>query len=405
MKKKGLTARQVQHMKADPDRRLEVPAGKGLYLVVHPTGRKTWAFRYRWDGGHKKLTLEDAYPDMRLAAARAEVEAAHEDLKDGIDPAAEKEELKTHPETPKEVVAEFVHRQLGGTKTQDEMERIFRVYVLPHCKHRLRVGDITRPDILRIVDRLTDRGTPVMANRVLKAVKQLLKWCAERGYIEASPVAGIRAPNREKSRDRVLSPEELVEVWHGIEGLGYPLAPFFQIIILTGQRRGEVARLRWQDLDLEAGLWTMKADKTKSGRIHDVPLSDQVLDILRNMGRFEGGFAFSTTSGQRPISGFSKAKVRLGDVMLAARRETDPDATEMEHWTVHDLRRTAATHMAGANVPPHVLSAILGHSPGRTMGISAVYIRHQYLDERRAALEAWGAYVLDLVRPARAAIK
>ena len=157
MKKKGLTARQIQYMKADPDRRLEVPAGKGLYLVAHPTGRKTWAFRYRWNGGHKKLTFDESYPDMSLAAARAETEAAHEDLKNDIDPAAEKEELKTHPETPKEVVAEFVHRRLAGTKTQDEMERIFRVYVLPHWKHRLRVGDVTRADILRIVDRLTDQ--------------------------------------------------------------------------------------------------------------------------------------------------------------------------------------------------------------------------------------------------------
>ena len=173
------------------------------------------------------------------------------------------------------------------------------------------------------------------------------------------------------------------------------------MLLLTAQRRGEVAQMRWRDVDLEAELWTLKAAQTESGRPHNVPLSGPVVDILGAMGRFKGDYVF-TTSGERPISGFSKAKIRLGKVMLDARREWDPDATEMEHWTVHDLRRTAATHMAGANVPPHVLAALLGHSPGRIMGVSAIYIRHRYLKERREALEAWGAYVLGLVEPRKA---
>jgi len=397
MKKQGLTARQVQYMKPDPNRRLEVPAGRGLYLVVHPTGKKTWAFRYRWNDGHKKLTFAESYPDMGLAAARAEAERAHTDLKNNIDPAAEIEDSNSGPETLQEVTREFLTRRVAGTKTLGEVDRVLRVYVLPAWKHRLRIDDVSRADVLRVVDAITDKGNPVMANRTLSAMKRLFSWCVERGYVETSPAVGIK-PNRERSRDRVLSPEELVEVWKASDQLGYPLGPFFKVLLLTAQRRGEVAAARWQDLDLESGLWTMEAEKMKSGRIHDVPLSGPVLDILHTLARFEGGdYVFTTTGGHRPISGFSKAKTRLGKVILSTRRESDPDAEQMPRWTVHDLRRTAATHMAEANVPPHVLAAILGHFPGRTMGISAIYIRHQYFEERRQALEQWAAHVLDLV--------
>ena len=166
---------------------------------------------------------------------------------------------------------------------------------------------------------------------------------------------------------------------------------FFHVLILTAQRRSEVAKMRWSDLDLEKGLWTMPAARTKGGRIHDVPLSEPALAILAETGRFQGDYVFSTTSGQKPVSGYSKAKARIDKAVL------NQGAEKMAPWRIHYLRRSAATHMAQANVPPHVLSAILGHSPGRTMGISAVYIRHRYLEERRQALEKWAAYVLDLV--------
>ena len=227
-----------------------------------------------------------------------------------------------------------------------------------------------------------------MANRTLSVAKRLFSWCLQRGLVETSPVAPLRAPNNERSRDRVLSSDELAEIWQATGQLGYPFGPFFQILILTAQRRSEVARMRWSDLDLEAGLWTMPADRMKGGRIHDVPLSGPVLETLQSIGRFEGGYVFTTTSGQKPVSGYSKAKARIDKAILKA----------MAPWRIHDLRRSASTHMAQANVLPHVLSAILGHSPGRTMGISAIYIRHQYLEERREALEDWAAYVLDLVK-------
>ena len=401
MRKNTLTAKQVQYIKPDPARRLEVPAGPpaGLYLVVHPTGKKAWAYRYRWNGATRKLTFDQSYPDMLLAAARAESESVRDDLRNGVDPAVEHAAEKLEPESVQAVIKEFMARKVAGTRTKREVKRILTREILPAWKHRGHIADVGRADVLRLVDAISDRGAPAMANKTLSVAKRLFSWCLERGLVETSPVTPLRAPNKERSRDRVLSPGELAEIWQGTEQLGYPFGPFYQILILTAQRRGEVAKLRWQDLDMAARLWTLKAAQTKAGRIHDVPLSSPVLDILESLGRFEGDYVFSPTSGQKPINGFSKAKARLGKAILKARKEQDEAAGEMAAWRLHDLRRSAATHMAKANVPPHVLAAILGHSPGRTMGVSAIYIRHRYFEERKQALEAWAAYVEGLVRP------
>ena len=406
MRKQGLTAKQVQYINPDPARRLEVPAGPpaGLYLVVQTTGKKTWAYRYRWNGVTRKLTFKRRYPDMSLAAARAEAEIARAKLGGGIDPADPLAAPERDPETVPAVIIEFISRKVAKTKTRREVERILSREIMPAWSHRHHISDVSRADVLRLIDGISDRHAPTMANKVLSVAKRLFSWCVERGLIETSPVAPVRSPNKELSRDRVLLSGELAEVWQASEQLGYPFGPFYQILILTAQRRGEVAALRWQDMDLESGLWTMAAAHTKSGRPHDVPLSGPVLGILGSIARFDGDYVFSTTSGADYIRGFSGAKTRLDAAILEARGGQDPAAAAMAHWTIHDLRRSAATHMAAANnVAPHVLSSLLGHSPGRTMGISAVYIRHRYLEERRQALEAWANHVLDLVKPTKRA--
>lgn len=155
--------------------------------------------------------------------------------------------------------------------------------------------------------------------------------------------------------------------------------------------------MRWDQIDLGAQLWSLPKEAVKAGRAHDVPLSVAAMGLLEELPQFDGPYVFSTTSGKKPISGFSKAKSKVDQQILKSRRESDLQAEEMPRWTVHDLRRTAATHMAAQNVPPHVLAALLNHSPGQTMGISAIYIRHRFLEERREAVEAWGEYLLGLV--------
>jgi len=388
MKKEGLTAKQVQHMKPD-SKRVEVPAGPptGLYLIVNPSGKKSWALRYRWRGRPKKLTFAGSYPDLSLALARAEAQAALADLQRDIDPAAVKVEEEREPDSARAVANEWLDRYVKpNTRTWPEVERILNREVLPSWKDKL-ITEIGRADVLRLLDAIVDSGRPILANRTLSILKRWFNWCVERGILEVSPGSGIRPPAKEKSRERVLETAELAEIWKATESLGFPFGQYFQLLILTAQRRSEIAQMRWQDVDLGAALWTLPQEATKAGRIHDVPLSQAALELLENLPRFDGPFLFTSTGGKRPVSGFSKAKKAL-----------DEKINVEAPWRIHDLRRSAATHMAKTNVPPHVLAAILNHSPGTAQGITAIYNRFRYLEERREALEAWGEHLLSLTQ-------
>ena len=393
MKTRGLTAKQVQYIKPD-SKRVEIPAGPpvGLYLVVHPSGKKSWALRYRWRGRPKKLTLKESYPDFSLAAARAEAHAAMDDLKQDIDPAAVKVEEKQKSDSARAVANEWLDRYLKpNTRTWPEVKRILNRDVLPNWKNKL-ITEIGRADVLRLLDSIVDSKRPVLANRTLSILKRWFNWCIERGIVEVSPVAGIRPPSKEKSRERVLEASELAEIWKATKTLGFPFGPYFQFLILTAQRRSEVAQIRWQDVDMQTALWTLPQEATKAGRVHDVPLSRTAVELLENLPRFDGPYLFSTTSGQHPVSGFSKAKLALDGKILEYK------GNALASWKIHDLRRTAATRMAEAEVPPHVLSAILNHSPGAAQGVTAIYNRFRYVEERREALETWAEYVTSLTK-------
>ncbi len=388
MKKRALTARQIQYMQPDPEKRLEVAAGppSGLYLVVHPSGKKSWAYRYRYRGRPKKLTFAEGYPDLTLAQARAEAQAATEDLENSIDPAAVKVEEKQEPDSARSVADEWLDRYVKpNTRTWPEVKRILNREVLPSWKDKL-ITEIGRADVLRLLDSIVDSGRPILANRTLSILKRWFSWCVERGILEVSPGAGIRPPAKEKTRARVLETGELVEIWNGLDTLGFPFGPYFKLLVLTAQRRSEVSNIRREDVDLEAALWTLPAEATKQMRRHDVPLSAAAVEIFKTLPQFEGPYVFSTTGGERPVSGFSKAKIALDEKI---RRRVAP-------WRIHDLRRSAATWMAGAAVPPHVLSALLNHSPGTAQGVTAIYNRFRYLEERREALEAWSQHILSL---------
>jgi integrase len=220
-------------------------------------------------------------------------------------------------------------------------------------------------------------------------------------------VLNIPRPAAENPRDRVLSDDEIVAFWKGCKSLGWPFGWLFRLLLLTAQRRDEVGNMTWLEVDLEGGLWMLPRERAKNDRAHEVQLSRLALEILAAAPRIDGSQFIFTTTGRRPASGFSKAKQRLDTRMAQVLTEElakgypgkDKIATGVPAWTLHDLRRTAATGMASLNVPPHVVDRILNHVSGTIRGVAAVYNRHAYLDERKAALEAWGRHVEGLVRP------
>jgi integrase len=233
-------------------------------------------------------------------------------------------------------------------------------------------------------------------------LRALFNWAKGKERLAASPVAGMALPAQETARDRVLTDDELRWFWTGCDSIGWPFGPLAKLLLLTAQRRDEVASMTWAELDLDKRVWTIPRHKVKNDRAHEVQLSDAAVAVLESLPRIEDGegLIFTTTVETR-VSGFSRAKRRLDDAMLKAKRE-DRSARKDEAipgWTLHDLRRTAATGMARLNFPPHVVEKVLNHASGTIKGVAAIYNRFAYLEERRAALETWGRHVSDQIAP------
>jgi integrase len=249
------------------------------------------------------------------------------------------------------------------------------------------VCDISRRDVIDMVDRVVDGGSPVAANRALTVVKTLFNWCVARDILAASPAQGVKPPTAEKSRDRVLDDAELKLVWEAVGQVGYPFGTMTRLLIATGQRRDEVAKMRWEEINFERRLWTLPRERVKADRPHEVPLSTIALEVLKTVPRLAGSPYVLTTNGAAPSSGFAKNKRKLDGLLPA----------DIPPWRLHDLRRTVASGMARLGVQLPVIEKVLNHRSGTFSGILAVYQRHDFADEKRAALEAWGNFVEGLV--------
>jgi len=385
-----LTTRAIESMQPAADRR-EIPDALlvGLYCVIHPTGKKVWAVRYRHRGVNRKLTL-GPYPAISLKHARELAGKALRAVAEGRDPGLEKTQARAaKADSIESVVESFLDRHYRRTdrpKTAHRAEQLLRLHVLPHWRARM-VGDITRRDVRDVLDRVVDSGAPIQANRVLAAVRKLFNWCVAHDILAVSPCAGVERPTAERSRDRVLDDVELYLVWQAADEIGYPHGPLVQLLALTGQRRDEVGQMRWSEVDLEKRLWILPPERVKNRKPHEVPLSEAALAILKGLPRINSSSFVFTFSGTSPATGFSKAKLKF-DALLPA---------DMPAWRLHDLRRSCASGLArlGINLP--VIEKVLNHSSGSFAGIVGVYQKHSFADEKRAALEAWGNFVTALV--------
>jgi integrase len=380
-----------------PEKRRELADGKitGLYLVLQPSGAKSWALRYRAAGKPAKLTL-GPYPTLDLATARRRAQEALGEIASGKNPATDqkvvREAQKAANSTADRVeavansfVERYVKRNVGASWAR-ETERLLRVEVIPQIGGK-RVGDVTRADIHNLLDEMVDRGSPINANRLLAVLRRMFNWCIERGLVERSPCNKLKAPSPEQARDRVLSDSELRVAWQAFERIGWPFGRIAQLLLLTGARRDEIAGARWNEIDLEGKTWTIAKERSKNGVAHEIPLSDAAIQIIKSLPRIGGkgdGFVFTTTT-RAPVSGWSRAKAHVDKAILAV---TQDDAAPA-HWTFHDLRRSAASGMAEIGIAPHVVEAVLNHKSGTIKGVAAVYNRYTYATEKRAALDAW----------------
>jgi len=395
---RALTTKTIEALKPDPERRLEVPdkALTGLYLVMQPSGAKSWALRYRFTGKPKKLTL-GRWPIMGLAEARAAAADAIEAVERGTDPGVTKKATKaaqleaqlTERDKVKTLVAQFDKRHLSGLRSRATVRRELDRHVVSVWGER-DIHDLTKRDVIDLLDGIADSGRVVTANRVRAYLNKFFNWCVERDVLAVSPATGVKSAAKEASRERVLSDAEIKLLWHACDKVGEPWGPMAKTLLLTGQRLGEVAGMT--DAEIEGDLWRLSADRTKNGRAHDVPLSEAVRGVMAGVERIRApaGYMFTTT-GKTPVSGYHKARNNIAEQMKAAAGDAS-----IPHWTFHDLRRTCATDMARLGIPVRVTEAVLNHVSGTGGGIVGVYQRHDYADEKRQALEAWGRFVLSL---------
>ena len=403
---KKLTAPAVEKFKPDPGKRLEKPDGvvDGLFLLIQSSGAKGWAFRYRFPVGGKvkthKITI-GSYPALSLADAREEAGKLRRAVERGENPkhiqARERAETRERARNTFGLIAVVftVRYAKRHTRSWKQTKGILRKHVVPAWKDR-PVDSITRRDVVELLDGIVRSGKPVLANRVLAHVRKLFAWAIERGIVETSPAVMIKAPGgKETPRDRDLSDPEIKAMWPALESAGYPFGPMLEILLLTGQRRTEVATMRWADIDIDTAVWNLPAASTKTLRSHSIPLSNLAVEILADLPRFAGPHVFSTTGGKRPVSGYSKAKLRIERELNKAL--VKDGAAPLADWQIHDLRRTAASGMAKLGVPVDHIGRVLNHAPRGVT--STVHDKHSYMPEKRRALDLWCAHLRSLVLP------
>lgn len=349
---------------------------KGLAVRVAVDGSKSWSFRYRIGRRLRRLTLGD----LSLADARELAKAALKGVAKGEDPAAQKRERREAP-TVGDFAKTFIEVQSKKNKTWRGAQSQLNNIVLPKWRHRF-VKDITRQDVRDLVEAVAARPAPILANRVRALLSRFFNVAIERDVIEANPVVRVPRPGCEQRRDRVLTHDEIRKFWTACDGLPLAMAAFYKLRLLTAQRGGEVASMRWEDVDLDAGWWTIPAASSKNKLSHRVPLSGPAARIIASLyaaAERDAIFVIATARGKQ-------------QQRLAAR------AFALPNFRGHDLRRTAASLMAGSGVPRLVISKILNHVEP---GVTAIYDRHGYDSEKRIALDGWARTLTAIVENKR----
>ena len=376
----------------------------GFGLRVTPNGGMSYVYQYRMGGREARVrrhTIGKHGSPWTPDSARDEAKRLALLVGQGIDPIdADKDRRRRAVDLAfKPYVETFAKGYLEPRWKSSKASKAMLVRdAVPVLGHK-PLPDIKRSDFTALWDRMATR--PAQARLMHATLRKLFRWAISRGDIERSPLEGSEAPPAVATRDRVLCDDELGWTWAAASMLVPPFDGFIQLLILTGQRRQEVAGLQWEELSRSSALWALPAERAKNGETHLVPLSALAVAVLDSTAAGDKwpkrGLVFSTT-GKTPISGFGKAKSRLDAKMAeivaeAAREAGAGDPQPIPGWVLHDLRRTVATGLQRLGVRFEVTEAVLNHVSGAKGGIAGVYQRHDWKDEKRAALEAWGAHV------------
>lgn len=385
------TATWVDRVKLPETGRIEYWDSKldGFGLRVSHTGSKVWCVRYRKDGKRRRVPLGE-YPVVPLGEARLRAQAVLlEAARDG-DPGAAREARKK-ANTVEWLAAEYIEKYAIGPdpdrprkKSWQYDEDLLRRHVLPKWKDR-KAEDIRRRDVIELLDGIVSKGALIQANRTLAVVRKMFNWAVSRDVLENTPCVGVERPAVERSRDRWLDADEIRRIWPELGHIRTNAGDALKLVLITAQRCGEVKAMRWVDLDLDAGWWTIPGDMTKNGRTHRVPLSALALAILAGLkGKAKGSqWVFP--------SRMLDDDQHLDRVHASAQKVAKLSGVD---FTPHVLRHTAATWMASLGVTRFDVGQVLNHTD---QSITGVYDHFTYDDQKRKALDLWAERLMAIV--------
>jgi len=411
---KKFTKFQLDGLKPKPKRYiLFEDGGKGFGIRIEPSGRKTFFIEYRFNGKNRVFTI-GPYPKVSLTQARAMAAQLKEQVESGVDPGLKKKEILWADKTAftvKDLSNEYLEIWAKPRKTdksyKEDMRILKKDVISIWGGHKAK--DIKRRDVVLLLDQIVDRGSPVAANRTLAVVRRMFNFAVERDILEISPCFRVPAPTKEKSRERVLTDNEIRILWAGLDlDSNIPIAPgiklALKLMLVSAQRKGEVVNSEWSEFDLDAGWWELPGEKTKNKKSHRIPISPLAMEILEKAKKYskDSKWVFPSPVGpkRKNDSYLSETHPFTGPAIDHAVRRTLKNF-ELEHFTPHDLRRTAASQITGLGIPRLTVTKLLNHADSEITGI---YDRHSYDSEKKHAILAWDAKLRSIIKGGKAKV-
>jgi integrase len=350
---------------------------RGLNLRVTPNGVKAWSvmFTSPRDGKRARLSL-GTYPATALATARTRAIEARSLVEDGKDPRGEKKREQGGPEqggpmTVAMLADDYLAKHASKLRSHDEVRRKMHADILPVIG-KMKLVDLHRRDVHRVLDPIKERGSLAMAEKVYTDLRAMLNWAVKRGLLDSNPAAGMEEGGASKPRERYLTEEEIAALWPALSMFKQPVELALKLALVTGQRIGEVCGMTMEELDLAKAIWTIPAERSKNGKAHTVPLSGMALQLIAEA---------------KPINGrlINRSSEAIAQALLYR-----IDKLPVQDWTAHDLRRSVCTHLAMMGFSPLVIGSVVNHRQVTKGGVTlGVYVQYDYAREKRQALEAW----------------